>query len=98
MKLKLELRVQHQVPLRPEVAASILKKYIEEISAGGYVFDELLTGKNLQLGVMFGSGIVISRIKEIDIDEIKGCLFIDTGNEKRYYSLGTFTEISWGFC
>lgn len=97
MKLKLELKVQHQIPLRPEVAAAILKQYITEISAGGYIFDELLRGKGLHLSVMYGSGTTeIMRIKKIDVNETKGYLFVDDGGEKHHYSLDAFTEIYWG--
>lgn len=96
MKINLELKVLNHVPLRPEVAAAILKQFIAEISTDGYIFDEPLKGKDLRLGVISGGGIVISRIKEININEMMGYIFIDDSGSKRYYSLGTFTEISWG--
>jgi len=96
MKLKLELKILDQIPLHPETAAAILKQYLEEISADGYVFDELLSGKGLHLGVMYASGTTeIIHIKEISINEEKGYLFVDEGSEKRYFSLGSFTEIYW---
>jgi len=96
MKLKLELKIQHQVPLRPEAAATILKQYVEEISAGGYVSNELLSGKGLHLGVVYASGTTeIMHIREIDINKEKGYLFVDESNEKHYFSLGAFTEIYW---
>ncbi|HLM83643.1 MAG TPA: hypothetical protein VK254_00305 [Candidatus Bathyarchaeia archaeon] len=97
MKTKPKSKVSGQVPLRPEVAAAILRKYIEEISWGGFIFERRLRGKNLHFRVMHASEAEeITDLKKIDLNEAAGYVLIEGENKKHRISLGAFTEISWG--
>ena len=96
MKTKPESKVSDQAPLRPEVATAILRKYIEEISWGGFIFERRLRGKNLRFRVMHASEAEeITNLKKIDLNEAAGYVLIESESKKHRVLLDAFTEISW---